>query len=522
MDLAKTQAQWNGILERRLALALLAPARLLKEIRDRFRLERCQVLNWGDRKSATPHLTAITLTGANPGVNLSADGRLYVRFVTNGGNWDVNFYTATGASGLVGKVTNVAASATGTIVAQNSSGLTGSVTLGATIAADASDNHQVYAFLDFPALLRLIFTGADSGIEEDAKALQAVEDAYDRVATALDNALSAVLVGLQRVALSAPGTQVAQINKFLGTREATLFADAAVTTSGTVTRAQSGLFPVLKAAMHDDTNAGTQDVVKRVPSAGAGVFASTNQGLGTVASHTPGEAMPAAILRFRCVDDTIGAEQFDVTIGPTRAGDTRNLSDGTRLQVKQPYSGPYGFGPITLLRTRTKTGDGSDLNLAAMSNFSETGESSTNTSDGVLYWKIVSNSSNWDVSFYTSSTYSSGSLVAKATNVATGATFQATQQNSSGLTINGKVGSGPTTNTTGTLNLNPFRRQNASLVPDEFSVTVTVAASPGLIQTLIADLTQGGTLNSDTSGSESIPDAYAMANTFPPFISLDN
>ena len=75
---------------------------------ERSRLTRTQVVNFGDRKSATPHITALTLSGVVYGTNTSADGLLYVRFVANGGNWDVSLYTGTGASGLVGKATNVA------------------------------------------------------------------------------------------------------------------------------------------------------------------------------------------------------------------------------------------------------------------------------------------------------------------------------------------------------------------------------------------------------------------------------
>ena len=109
-DLAKTDAQYERFLEE--LGALMRIARWVEEIRRRLTRERTQVVNAGDVTSATPHLTGATLTGVDFGANTSDDGKLWLRWVANGGNWDVHLYTAAGASGEVGTVTNVAASAT--------------------------------------------------------------------------------------------------------------------------------------------------------------------------------------------------------------------------------------------------------------------------------------------------------------------------------------------------------------------------------------------------------------------------
>ena len=90
-------------------------------------------------------------------------------------------------------------------------------------------------------------------------------------------------------------------------------------------------------------------------------------------------------------------------------------------------------------------------------------------------------------------------------------------QNASGLTVVWTMGGTVSAKTDITLNLNPFKRENSSGRPDKFTITVTLAAGAGLYQTLVAEWLNAA-LNSDTSGSESIPDEYAKQGTFVPFI----
>lgn len=520
MNLAHTDAEWLRFLGRELGYAFFAPLRLLREVRDRFGDARTQVLNLVDWNS---NISSITLSGVNFGTNCTTEGRLYVRIVANGGNWDCNIYKATGGGGgdLVATATNVAASGTGTLTASNSSGLTGSVTLGSSITAETNDRHQLLCFPDFRQMLSYIFTGTDS-IEDDEASRKAALDAYDRIASKLDEAIAELLLGVNRWAISAPGNPVARGNKFGKTQETGLFADGPLDDgSGTITRGRTGLFEWLRLAMGDEATGSTQDLVKRTPSAAAGVFSSANTGSGTVASHTPGQQCPASIWRFVCVDDTIGSEKFRTIISRTRTGDDRVNTDSSLLTIRKAWSGPLGFGPITLARTYTKSGDGSNVNLATVASLTVVGETAQNTNAGVLYWKIESNAANWDISFFNSSTLHSSTLVAKATNVATAAVFVAEPQNSSGLTVTWTVGSAPVTSTNSTLALNCFKTQNSQGVPDEFSVTVSVAASPGVYMSILADETNAA-LRGDTSGSESISDNYVKAGTFPPYAVLDN
>ena len=161
-DLSKTQAEWTRFIAREFGSLVMAPIRHLRELEDIFTLERVQVVNLGDRASATPHITALTFTGFDAATNPASDGRLYVRFVANGGNWDVTFYTAAAASGSVAWAQNIAASGTASLVALNSSGLTGSITLGATIVGDITDLHQVLVIADYAARLPKVLTQTDS------------------------------------------------------------------------------------------------------------------------------------------------------------------------------------------------------------------------------------------------------------------------------------------------------------------------------------------------------------------------
>jgi hypothetical protein len=525
-NLAKTQAQWTRFLGREFAGAFLAPIRELRELRDKFVRERVQVWNIGDRASATPHITALTFTGVNYGTNTNTEGRLYVRFVANGGNWDVTFYTAASASGAVAHVTNVAASSTTALTADNSSGLGGSITLGATITGDITDRHQVLIVQDYPARMPYIFTGVDS-IEDDKFSRAAAEGAYATCAQKIQEAINALRVGVQKFMLTdPPGNPVGRGNEFNSTNATALSLDEAVPdqSSGNVSRRRTGLFPLIADNMSDEGTGGEQDVVRRVIAAGAGSFDADNSGQGTVASHTPREKTPVALWTFECVrgSDTgdLGREQFSGSAQVTD-GSQEPAIFFSGLQVEKDWGGPRGLGSIRLRRTYSKTGDGSNLNLAAVTTGLFSGENNSNTDEGILYWLVESNASNWDFSFFKSSALTATTLVAKATNVATGAAINATAQNGSGLTVTWTAGSAPVDDTDGTVTCQPFLTENAAGKPDKFTITTSLTGTAGLIQELVGE-TFDAQLNSDTSGSESIPDNWAKQGTFFPFITQEN
>ena len=522
-NLGYTAAQWKRAF-REFGLIL----RILRESREqkrRYQKERVQVVNENDATSATPHFTAVTLSGVHYGTNTTEDGLLYVRFVANGGNWDVSLYKATGGGGgdEVARATNVAASATGTLAAQNSSGLTGSVTLGATIAGETNDRHRLRVFVDWKLELLKIFP-SDGTTDDDVASRGALQRCLSDLEGLEDQKRVRIRQCFAEWALSASDNAVARLNSFLRAAETSLISDQLKDDgSDNIESIVTGLLVKLRLDMEDEATGGEQDIVKRTMSGGAGTFDASNTGAGSVASHTPEERAPKCTMYFSCTKslDASGPEEFSGYLKFT--DEDRTVQFTQPLTIKKNWKGPLGTGTIVLKRTRSKTGDASNLHLAVMSDaaWDETGETISNTPSKQWWWKIVTNGANWDVELYKASTMATEDLVAKATAVATGATFTAREQNGSGLTIYGKVGSAPVNGTTGTLVLGVFVTRNADNVPDKFEIAITEAANPGLAQKTIVD-EFGYHLNSDTSGAEAIPDSLLVkVNTFPPFITED-
>lgn len=518
-DLGHSQGEWTHFVGDEEGYCWLTPMRLLEEIASKFLLERCRIENCLDWNS---NITTVDLDGVIYGTNTDSAGKIFVRFVANAGNWDVNLYKATGAGGsdLVAHATNKAAGATFALTADNSSGITGTMTIGGSITAEANDRHFLKCFVDFRLVAKAMETDAASVGDENASAsYRAAIDAYTAVGQAIRGALSGLIANFGRFALADFGTPTARGRTFLEATDATVFQETQRRDGdGNVVVDQQGLLVSQRICMADETTGGEQDVVKRVPAATAATPYSTNSGVGTISSHTPGEACPEMTITLQCVQgvDTgrLGAEEFEVSYNYLDKGQRTVFKCPVNLRVHQEWNGPLGVGPITLNRTYAKTGDGTNVDLAASSFVTSVdGESgqAQNTDDGLIYVKVVTNGANWNIEFYSSSTYSTTSLVAKATNVATGATFNATAQNSSGLTISWKVGSAPTNGNTCTLNLQPFKVQNASKIKDGFSIDVTVAAGAGAFQGVVTRMFPGAYLNSDTSGSESISDNYVKA-----------
>lgn len=523
-DLGKTDAEWTRLLGREFGLCGLAPIRLLREIRDRFRLTRTQVRVMNDVDGNVGG--DVTLAGVDPGNNCTELGLFYVR-ITGSGPYTVSLYKATGGGGsdLMAQGSG-SAGATVTLSASNSSGVTGTWKLAGSVTAVIDDSLQVQAFVDFLGLLHTVFTEND-GIDDDPHTRAALAAGYATAAARLGEAVAALEAAIASAFLGNADNPTGRGNDFAQANESSLITDVATDDGdGNVSRLRGGLLEALRLAMAEETTGSTQYLVKRVASASAGTAASTNQGVGTIASHTPAEKCPAGRITLACVAgvDTgnLGSETFD---GYFYITDRDRPTPITGVRVGKTFYGPNGIGPFTITRTLAKTGDvGSNTDLGAVSGFAVSGERNANTDDGVLYWQIVANGSNWDLSFYKSSSKAASSLVAKATNVATGASFTATSQNGSGLQVTGTIGSSPTTTTAGTISLQPFRVTNASGVADKFTITVTVTAGAGRYQTLLAEhfAPDGAQLNSTTSGSETISDDYVRANTFAAFAVEDN
>lgn len=525
-DLERSNAQWLAFFDR-FNLGVRLGRRLLEQ-RDFWGEEREQVYDY----DPLGNTSAFVLTGAKYRTNTDPAGKIYVRFVANVGNWDVTLYKATGGSSgdAVASATDVADGATATLAESNSSGLSGSCLLDASVTADATDGHYVRPYLDARVDGERLFDGTETITDDDSRSLQSWYAYCDRQKARAEAALDDLASWFVDFLISDPdrGNQVAFGAEWLDSDQTVLISDQGEEDgSGAISRLRRGVLEDLRQAMVDETTGSTQTIVQRVLSGAAAVAGTSNDGTGAIAIHVPEDQCDLGDYTLRCVEgkgnDNGGVEKFEVTFKSSEDDSVRTLPD--LLTIKQAYRGDNGFGGtsgITLLRTRSKTGDASHLNLSTVTGgtWSESGETETNTDGGILYWKIEANASNWDISFYKSSTRTSTYLVAKATNIATDGTFAATQQNASGLTVNGTIGSGPTTATEGTVDLNFHSIQNSAGKPDSYKITVTQTSS-GVGARLIAKLLNYK-LNGTTAGSETIDDDVYDANFQEPFAVIDN
>lgn len=533
-DLGQSLANWKQFLGRENIEAFMAPGRDIQELRDKFSLERVQFIIPRDLVRSSKHLPNFKVAsgygGINYGVNTSVAGILYARVALNGGgpNVDINLYTAAGASGLVASLTNVAPGATNqAFTAQNASGLVLQTDVGAGIAADATDELQIYVIADHRVRLKSIYT---AGTEDDEASRQAALGFYTAAANAIDGAIASMKTGLEAFALAAAGNPSARGNEFIKAAETSLSSDIADASdpAGNVIRERTGYFPTLKLDMADETVGGTIDVIKRTVAAAAGVFPTSNKGKGACASHTPLEKCPAGTATFRIVKgvDTgdIGKEEWEGFFNPSGAGDDRRIPL-TGLIIDRSWSGPNGLGGTTGLkvtRTFAKTGDGSDLHLAAATGATAptvTGISRLYVDGTKLHWKVTG-AGPFTFTFYKSSNMATSDKVAEVTGIAAAAAFTATPVNST-VQVTWKAGTAPVAGTTGTLDLQGWYKKNDSGIPDSFTIAITESGTPGLIQKHVGKWFDAE-LNSDTSGSETITDDYIKQGTFLPFVVQDN
>lgn len=492
-----SQAVFDRIGER--TFYLLAKYMSVREKRYQFEGSSCRIYEENDTASSTSDWS---LSGVELGTNTDSNGVLFVRIsdeTPGSGQATVDLYKATGGSSGNKVATGSGADgSTITLSEENSSGITGSVKLGTITASETNDAHRLRCWVDYPVRDVQVFDGT----EMQDYALRARTLASNAQAVDLFKQIEALMVA-DFVALLQEYV-AARINA--GSSQA--LVKGFVRDQGAVSLRVTGILEELRDAMQDNTT--VQYVLQTVVNAGAASFDAGNSGKGSVSSPTFYEKILPGTITFRCADETIGREEFDVVL--TRSDTGEKVAAQSRLRVKREFKDAnIGIQSLTLQRVFSKTGDGSHTNLSSVTdgNWSTVGESSSNTNAGTLYWKIVSNGSNWDVEFYKASTLQSGDLVAKATNYATNAIFQAVQQNGSGLTVNGKVGSGPTNGTTGSFLLQPFKSGPPA---DVFTIVISHTSS-GEIQKLLSEMVDVGLdwfLNSAASGSVTLPDALLL------------
>lgn len=526
-DLGHTAAEWKRQAGEELGGLFLAPIRELFEVEDKFRREREQVVVFDSRST---HISAVTLTGVRLSYNTIVDGGLILRISTNGGNKDLKLFKATGGGGgdEVARATNVAAGGAATFVEQNSSGISGTATLSASPANTSGDEIYLYPVIDYLLRAKRVLTGLE---DRDTASLKFVTGVYEQVAALIAQARG-ILTAAATPYFCRGGVDGLSGVDFTERSFASIASEVQNQSdgSGRVTVSAEGYLPFLKLAMAGETTGGEQDVLERVMDASDGVMDPGNIGQFVVEDHVPSQHCQEMKIRAECIEgrDTGhgGRERFRLVGTLTRDG--RRVDLGIAM-VKQAFSAPGGVGPLTIERVYTKTGDDDDELVGPEADVSTSGEFSEsndvgNTENGKVYGLVEDDGDgDWNFSFWRSeadrASRNERKMVCQAMHIATGADFQANPTNASGLTIDWAAGSDPVDGTEFELDCNFAVVERTDKLPDQFEIDVT-RSSEGMFQRYLGEAF-GHSLNSDTSGSESIKDGYMTAGTFLPRSVLD-
>ena len=518
MDLALTDAQRDAIFKR-LGLYVAVEADL-REVFRRFLLDRVRILpEFWNVAGAGAVLSDLALTGVRIGENTDVDGVIYLRVFDSDpapGSAKVRGYTSaadrTADAGAHIFTGSAADGATITLAAANSSGVSGTVLIGTVTANDSTP--QARCLLDWKLHARNLLGGeVDDRLDFDADAFTIFKATCDAFAASIQGAIVSFATAMDDFLLTLVADQIRSGAANVATVSRTVASD------GEVTLRQSGLLADLADDMEDNTGgSGEIEVLTYGLTASAVTFDGDNAGVGTMAAPTLlGTAIPGTVTaRLVKAFDAAGREEFELTLKPSD-GTAAIVGAGT-LRVGATYRDPaLGISSALLTRTFAKTGDGTNVHFAAATSVtSMTGETTGNTAAGQLTARVVANGAAWDFEFYktTDTTQlTDANLVAKATAIATGAVFTATEQNGSGLEIAWRAGSAPVTANNVTLDIQQWEivASGGRLTPDSFSWTVTLSATArGYFNDIIGKL-RAITLNEDASPS--VDDSFASANT---------
>lgn len=425
----------------------------------------------------------------------------------------VSLYTATGAGGLVAQGIGAYPLASLALTAQNSSGLSATVVVGSLSGSEAVDTHYLTVFIDFIAVSRAVFDGSQP---EHGSLASDYRDAL----VATKAALVAQIDALQTVMTTFLGTRV---RRTIGSGHLELINLATSSTpTGAITTDYSGVLEDLRADMADETSPAAQTILRSLLAAAGAVFAVTNDGQATLSGPSLTEFAHPGVITGTCVESTFGKEQFALSQAVTRTNSVLSAADV--LTIDQAYASPdLGIAAMTLKRLLTLS-SGSANDFGSMGSWILTGLASGNVdSNQRLYPKVIAgviDPSKWIQQLYSASSRTSASLVAQSDEAASSATgVLLTEQNGSGLAGVVAIGSAPTAAHAGTIACNGFQKQNSSKnVADSWTVTIS-QTSVGEIQDLVRVLLSYQ-LNS-ASSSPTIPDGFAAAGTYVPFVVRD-
>lgn len=456
----------------------LMPDRKAQFLRDAFKLFSSSAIlmrhDGGYTAAGARMIASLTLVGvvlAEALRNTDADGRLWVRVTANAGNWDVLFYKAKTAQAgdKVAEAINVAASATGSVVQGNSSGITGSITLGASIAAIANDTYSIQCWPGFNAQDRGVF---DQKQLEDGEMLDASLDFNASVAASLSDMITAAAALTESDPWNRLTGRIWKIPRSLNflNKEVRNNNDAIEVTV-------DGIMERLRQNWKDNTT--EQKVSPTTLAASAVTYESTNLGVGVLTVGAIGENFEPGLVQLTCAeDDNPSAPRFTVTFTPDDG--TGDLIGQQKLTLFKVWDDPEIPIQLSLVPTFAKSGDGGNVNLAVVADLSSiSGMTAANSDDGVLYWKVRQSGAAFIFEFYSDS--SRTKKVAQSPAVAAATVFTATPQNFSGLSISWKSGSAPVDLAVGSVDIQPFKKGSSGTPPDQMRFSVTRSAK-GRIQ----------------------------------------
>lgn len=452
----------------------LQPARmgsLLEEVSNLFLRNTAFVRQDGGYVAGVRSLTAWTLTGVNMsdvGRNVTDGGRLWIRVTANGGNWDIHIYKALAAASEVATATNVAAGAVATLSAANSSGLTGSCTLAATIAAIAADTYSLQVFLGYPEMIRQIFNGVH---QEDGACATALLAAVARAGADLDG------MSLRMAALARDVNMLKQLGRVwvIPAERIQFLTKQATPDDGTITVTVDGAFERFRQNWKDNTT--VQKVPVTTLAAGAAAYAATNLGTSAATLGTPGPNLEPGTIQGVCTKSGPGDEtEFEITFTPTDG--TGPIVGRNKLTVGKLWDDADIPVTISLAFGYTLSGDDADgSDVAAVTQITGiTGLTADNSDDGKLYGSVVASGAAFIYKFYSASSRTAADLVAQSPAVAAATAFTATSMNGSGVSVGWKSGSAPADGDLFTIDQDPHKAGTSTTAPDQFTIAITRSA----------------------------------------------
>ena len=409
----------------------------LRRLRDRMTSTELTIIEFGDDDNV---LSNWTFSGVKLGTNTDARGRLYVEYTFDGTDtYTVSVYRDPSKSSLhlVAQGTLTSTSPvwphTLSLNEMNNSGLTGSVQLDGYV----SDNDGIVLVLLQGLHAQIdnlpVNEEADDDFKNDLRDL--ASDLYDY----LDRAVS-------RIERFASNEMMTFIARKLKTTETSVGGYRTEESDDAISEEECGILGEFSDQLSDD---GT-GIVSCSPSAGSPTIDNKagSQGDGTL-SITLHDYARSGCIEFKCVDETIGSEQFSCALR-TEDGDV--ITAANYMTIKKDFADP-AVGIDSAKLTRSITDDASDGDFT---NWWFNGESDSNTNDGIIYFKYTKSPA--ELKGYTSSSYTDDTLVCQATHSNTdGETIEFDEANGSGLTGGVTITTHPASDITFEVNLHVFK-----------------------------------------------------------------